>query len=176
MHILFDLFPIILFFIVFKFYGIYFATAVAIVATCLQILWAYYRHRKVEWMQWASLGIILIFGGSTLLFHNDMFIKWKPTVLYWVLGLTLVIGRVFFAKNFIQMVFKDKMELPVKVWSGLNTMWASFFIAMGFVNLFVAYSFSTDIWVDFKLFGTMGLMLVFALLQGLWLSKYIEQE
>lgn len=176
MKFLFDLFPVILFFITFKIAGIYAATAVAIVATFAQIAWVWFRHRKVDTMLWVSLGIVSVFGSMTLIFHDETFIKWKPTVLYWAFAGALAGGVLFFRKNLIRSLLAEKIELPDAAWQKLNLSWIGFFVFMGIANLFVAYNFSTDDWVNFKLFGGTGLMLVFVLLQGLLLSKHIEEK
>ena len=175
MKFLFDLFPVILFFAAFKFAGIYVATAVAIVATVGQIAWVWHRHGKVDTMLWVSLGIVSIFGGATLLLHDETFIKWKPTVLYWLFATSLLGGAAFFKKNLIRSMLGAQMVLPDAVWARLNVAWAIFFISMGFANLYIAFNYPTDIWVNFKLFGGMGLMLVFIIAQGLFLAKYIEE-
>lgn len=178
MKFLFDLFPVILFFIAFKFAGIYAATGVAIAATFAQIAWVWFKHRKVDTMLWVSLGIVTVFGGMTLIFHDETFIKWKPTVLYWAFAAGLAGGALFFRKNLIRTLLTEQMQLPEKVWDQLNWSWVGFFVFMGFANLAVAFAFnlSTDDWVNFKLFGGMGLMLVFVIGQGLLLSKYIEEK
>jgi len=176
MKFLFDLFPVILFFITFKIAGIYAATAVAIGATFAQIAWVWFRHRKVDTMLWVSLGIVSVFGSMTLIFHDETFIKWKPTVLYWAFAGALAGGVLFFRKNLIRSLLAEKIELPDAAWQKLNLSWIGFFVFMGIANLFVAYNFSTDDWVNFKLFGGTGLMLVFVLVQGLLLSKHIEEK
>ncbi len=176
MKFLFDLFPVILFFATFKLFGIYTATAVAIAATFLQIGWVWYRHRKVDKMLWISFGVIVVFGGATLLLHDETFIKWKPTVLYWLFGAALVIANFGFHKNPIRMAMEEQVVLPASVWNRLLLSWAGFFAVMGALNLYVAFNFSTDAWVNFKLFGGMGLMVVFVVLQALMLSKYVENK
>lgn len=178
MKFLFDLFPVILFFAAFKFADIYVATGVAIVATFAQIAWVWFRHRKVDGMLWASLAIITVFGGMTLLLHDETFIKWKPTVLYWAFALALAGSSLFLGKNLIRSLLGAQMTLPENVWKKLNWSWVGFFTFMGFANLTVAFALglSTDAWVNFKMFGGMGLMLVFAIAQGLLLSKYIDEE
>jgi intracellular septation protein len=174
MKLLFDLFPVILFFVAFKVSGIFVATAVAIGATFAQIGWVWWRHRKVDTMLWISLGIITVFGGATLLFQNETFIKWKPTVLYWVFASALLGGKLFFKRNLIRSMLGDKLQMPDLAWHKLNLSWIGFFIVMGLLNLFVAYSYDTDVWVNFKLFGGMGLTLVFVLVQGFMLAKHME--
>ena len=176
MKFLFDLFPVILFFAAFKFFDIYIATAVAMVATFLQIGWVWFRHRKVDNMLWVSLVVIVVFGGATLLLHDETFIKWKPSVLYWLFGAILLIADYGFGKNLIKAMMAKQMTLPGIVWQKLLLSWVGFFVVMGALNLYVAYNFSTDAWVNFKLFGGMGLMLVFVLLQALMLAKHIDTK
>jgi intracellular septation protein len=176
MKFLFDLLPVILFFVVFKFAGIYAATGVAIAATFAQIGWLKFRRRKVETMMWVSLAIIVVFGGATLLLKDETFIKWKPTVLYWLFSATLLGGQLLFGKNLIRSMMGKQVELPATVWRKLNWSWAGFFALMGAANLYVAYNYSTDTWVNFKLFGGMGLMLVFVVLQALYLSRYMQEK
>jgi intracellular septation protein len=172
---LFDLFPVILFFIVFKMMGIYAATTAAIAATLAQIGWVKYRHGRVDGMLIASGVIIVVFGGATLLLHNEAFIKWKPTVLYWMFAIVLFAAEMFWNKNLIRAVMDKQLALPEPVWRKLNHAWAGFFAIMGLLNLYVAFNFATETWVNFKLFGTMGLMLVFVVLQSLFLGKYMKE-
>jgi intracellular septation protein len=175
MKFLFDFFPVILFFAAFKLAGIYVATGVAIAATFAQVGWLKLRGRRVEPMLWASLGIIVLFGGATLLLQDETFIKWKPTVLYWLFGAVLA-GALAFRRNLIRVMLSEQVQLPDAVWSRLNWSWIGFFAFMGALNLYVAYNFSTDHWVNFKLFGGMGLMLVFVLGQALVLARFIEEK
>ncbi len=176
MKFLFDLFPIILFFVAFKVSGIYVATAVAIAATFAQISWLKARRRKVEPMMWISLAIIVVFGGATLLLQNETFIKWKPTVLYWLFAAALTVTPLVSGKNLIRSMMGAQMTLPDAVWSRLNWAWAAFFAFMGVANLFIAFRFTTDTWVNFKLFGGMGLMLLFIIAQAVYLSRYLEDK
>jgi intracellular septation protein len=147
---------------------------VAILATCLQIAWSWLKHRKVDGMLWLSFGLITVFGGATLLLHNENIIKWKPTVLYWLFALALGLGPILFERNFIRMMMEKQITLPDPIWVRLNLGWAAFFTALGATNLFVAFSYSTDTWVKFKMFGTLGLMLAFILMQGVYLSRHIK--
>ena len=174
MKLLIDFFPIILFFVAFKAWGIYAATAVAIVATIVQIAYLRIKTGKVETMQWVSLVIIVLFGGATLIAQNEDFIKWKPSVLYWLMGGALLVGQVFFKKNLIQKLMGAQLQLPTAVWTTLNWAWTAFFAAMGALNLWVAYGFDTDTWVNFKMFGGMGLMVLFVIGQALYLSRYLK--
>ena len=173
MKFLFDLFPVILFFIVYKFFGIYAATATAIIATIVQIGWVKYRHGKVDGALIASGVIIVVFGGATLLLHDESFIKWKPTVLYWLFAISLVGTNLLFKKNLIRSLMDKKISMPEKIWDKLNLAWAIFFAVLGCLNLYVAFNFSTDTWVNFKLFGTMGLMLLFVIGQSIALDKHM---
>jgi len=174
MKFLFDLFPVILFFVAFKFFGIYIATAVAIVATVAQIAWVCYRHRKIDNIQWVTLGVIVVFGGATLLLHDETFIKWKPTVLYWLFGVALLVAEFGFRKNLIKAMMGKQITLADSIWRCLLMSWIGFFVIMGVLNLYVAFNFSTDAWVNFKLFGGTGLMLAFVVLQALFLAKYVD--
>ncbi|HYG54233.1 MAG TPA: septation protein A [Burkholderiales bacterium] len=176
MKFLFDLFPVILFFVAFKVADIYVATGVAIVATFVQVGWLKLRGKKVEPMLWASLAIIAVFGGATLLLQDETFIKWKPTVLYWLFGAVLALTATVFRRNLIRAMLSEQMQLPNPVWERLNWSWVGFFLFMGALNLYVAYNFSTDLWVNFKLFGGMGLMLLFVVLQAFFLSRYVEEK
>jgi len=176
MKLLFDLFPVILFFISYKIAGIYAATGVAILATIAQIGWVHFRHGKVDKMLWVSLALIVVFGGMTLLLHDPTFIKWKPTILYWLFALTLLGSAWLFDKNLMRSMLGQQMSLPEAVWNRLNLAWAGFFSLMGALNLYVAYAFSEETWVNFKLFGGIGLMLVFVILQGMMLAKYLEEN
>ena len=200
MKFFFDLLPVILFFAAYKIAGsdeagaldlarallgdgieakqapILIATLIAIVATAGQIAWVWLRHRKVETMLWVSLAIVTLFGGATLLFHDPTFIKWKPTALYWLFAATLLGSSLLLRRNLIRKLLEAQMSLPDAIWQRLNLIWALFFAAMGVLNLVVAYRFSESTWVNFKLFGGMGLMLVFVLAQGAWLSRHMEDE
>jgi intracellular septation protein len=175
MKFLFDLFPVILFFVAFQLWGIYVATAVAIGASVAQIAWLALRRRKIERMLWASLAIIVVFGGLTLALHDKTFIQWKPTVLYWLFGSVLA-GSALTGRNLIRSMMSEQMRLPAHVWTRLNWSWVGFFAFMGAANLVVAYNFSERAWVSFKLFGGMGLMLAFVLAQAAFLARYVEEE
>jgi intracellular septation protein len=198
--LLFDLFPVIVFFVAYKMGdanaeaarafmaglglpqpggaddkpGIYLATLVAIVASFGQIGWVKLRGHKIETMLWVSLGIIVLFGGATLWLHDESFIKWKPTVLYWVFA-AVIFGAALFGRNIIRSLMGEKMELPDIAWSRLNASWGGFFAFMGLANLVVAFNFSTDAWVNFKLFGSLGLMLAFVIGQSMMLTRYLDK-
>lgn len=205
MKILFDFLPILLFFGTFKFAEgqrewaadfatrhlgfvvsggevgaseapVLLATVVVIVATLLQVLWLKLRGRKIDTMLWVSLALVVVLGGATIYFHSETFIKWKPSVLYWAMGLSFWLGPLLFGKNVLRLLLGEQLELPARVWHRLNFAWVAFFGLMGLLNLWVAYSFSTEIWVNFKLFGAVGLTLLFTLGQGLYLSRFLKDE
>jgi intracellular septation protein len=175
MKFLFDLFPVILFFVAFKLSDIYVATGVAIAATCLQIGWLALRRKRIDAMLWVSFAVIVVFGGATLALQDETFIKWKPTVLYWLFAIVLAVAALAFRKNLIRAMLGKQVELPEPVWSRLNWSWIGFFVFMGALNLYVAFNYSTDLWVSFKLFGGMGLMLAFVIGQALFLARYMEE-
>ncbi len=176
MKLLLDFFPIILFFVAFKVAGIYIATGVAIAATIVQIAWLRHSTGKVEPMQWISLAVIVLFGGATIALQNETFIKWKPTVLYWLMAATLAGGQLFFRKNLLKSLMGAQMELPEAAWRVTNWSWIVFFAIMGVVNLWVAFSFDTDTWVNFKLFGGLGLMALFVVGQAVYLGRYLKAD
>ena len=152
------------------------ATVVVILATAAQIAWLLLRRRKVDAMLWVSLGLVVVLGGATIWFHSETFIKWKPSVLYWVMGVTFWASHTLFNKNLLQVLMGHQIDLPAPVWQRLNFAWVAFFGVMGLLNIYVAYSFSTDTWVNFKLFGGLGLMLLFMVGQGFYLSRHLKQE
>jgi intracellular septation protein len=174
MKFLFDLFPVILFFAAYKMADIYVATAVAIGATFLQIGLLAALRRKIDTMLWVSLGIIVVFGGATLVMRDETFIKWKPTVLYWMFGAALAAAQLA-GRNLMRSVLGAQLQLPDPVWRRLNWSWAGFFAFMGGANLLVALNFSTDQWVNFKLFGGTGLMLLFVVVQAVFLARHMQE-
>lgn len=173
MKFLFDLLPVILFFVGFKLYGIFAATAIAIAATLAMIVYAKLRHGKIEKMLLINGVVISVLGGITLLLHDKTYILWKPTVLYWLLAAVLLIAQLFFKKNFIQQMMGKMMQAPASIWTKLNWVWVIFLVALGFLNLYVAFNYSENTWVNFKLFGVTGMMFVFVILQTLALRKYL---
>jgi len=192
MKFLFDLFPVILFFAAFKLADIYVATAVAIGATFLQIGLLAVLRKKIDTMLWASLGIIIVFGGATLALRDETFIKWKPTVLYWLFAAALAGADLLLRRNLIRAMLGSQVRLPDPVWARLNWSWIVFFVLMGGANLYVAFTFSegfcanvveivaknnceNNVWVNFKLFGATGLMLLFVLGQALFLARHVQE-
>ena len=203
MKLLLDFLPILLFFVTFRFaegrkdwaaqfatdhFGalvsggvvgageapVLLATVVVIVATLAQVAVLELRGRKVDLMLWVSLGLVTVLGGATIWFHSETFIKWKPSVLYWVMGLAFWVSQMFFGRNLLQVLMGEQLVLPPPVWRRLSLAWIIFFALMGVLNLWVAYSFDTATWVNFKLFGGIGLMLLFTLGQGVYLSRHIK--
>ncbi len=152
------------------------ATAVAIVAITVQIVVMLLLRKKVGVMQWITFVIFLGFGGATIYFHNDTFIKWKPTVLYWLFGTVLLVSNTFFKRNLIRkMMEPGGLALPDRVWQQMNLAWIGFFSIVGVVNLYIAFNFSRDTWVSFKAFGLTGLTFAFAIAQALLLSRHIQE-
>ncbi len=173
MKFLFDLLPVILFFIGFKLYGIFAATAIAIGVTLAMIIYAKARHGTVDKMLLVNGAIISVLGGTTLLLHDQTFIMWKPTALYWIGAATLLISNLFFKKNFIQQMMGKMLNPPVEMWHKLNLIWVFFLVLLGFLNLYVAFNYSLNAWVNFKLFGVTSLMFVFVVAQVVALRKYV---
>jgi len=176
MKLLFDFFPILLFFVGYKFFGIFVATIIAMIASLLQVGFFWFKHRRIEITHAVTLILILVLGTATLFLHDSIFIKWKPTAIYWVFSLLFMGSQFIGNKPFIQRLMDNKIDLPQNVWQRLNLSWAIFFVCMGGINLYVAYKFSTDIWVNFKLFGTLGSTIVFGILQSLYMAKYLKNS
>src|SRR5690606_9137077 len=174
---LFDLFPLILFFIAYRFADIYAATAVAIAASVAQFIWLRATGKQIEATHWINLSVIVIFGGATLWLQSDVFIKWKPTLLYWLSGGALLGGRLLFGRRLRRRLLGKQIELRAPAWEKLSLSWALFFLAAGAINLYVAFSghFTESQWVNFKVFGLMGLLLVFVIGQSLWLGRHMQQ-
>lgn len=201
MKFLFDLFPVILFFATFKISEkfpdaaagwlgqwlgadgltvsqapILMATVVVILATIAQVAWAWFRHGKVDKILWISLVLVVVFGGLTLILKDESFIKYKLTLFYWGLAVGMTVAALAFKKNAIRSMLGEQLELPEPVWTKVNASWIGFFLFMGAANLIIAINFSTDVWVNFKMFGGLGLTLMFVLAQGVVLSKYLEDH
>jgi intracellular septation protein len=205
MKLLFDFLPIILFFVAFKVadankaaaaafatshFGfivsggivgaeeapVLLATVVVVIATLAQVAWLAACGKKIDLMLWVSLALVVVMGGLTIWLHSETFIKWKPTLLYWVMAATLLLASLVWRKNLIRTLLGEQLTLPEPIWQRLNFAWATFFALMGALNLWVAYHFATPTWVNFKLFGLMGLLLAFALGQGLYLARYMGDD
>jgi intracellular septation protein len=176
--LLYDFIVILIFFIVFKFYGIYAATIAGIAGSAIQVIVTRLWQKKFNFQQLLILGIFVIFGGMTLYFHNPIFVKWKPTIVFWIFGTAFLINQIMGKQPFIQRMLKHAMEgkhtVPSPVWRRLNLVWMIFFFALGGINLAVAYTLSTNAWVDFKLYGVLGASLLFGFFQAWWLAKYLK--
>lgn len=180
MKFLFDLFPIILFFIAFKIpddpqQGILLATAVAIVASFIQVAVYWLRRRRFEKMHLVTLGVILVLGGATLILKDERFIKWKPTVVNWLFAVAFLGSEYIGKKSFVRRMLESNISLPEEIWPRLNFAWVTFFTSLGFINLYVAFNFAIETWVNFKLFGLMGLTLLFVFGQAMYLARYADQ-
>jgi intracellular septation protein len=171
MQFLFDLLPVIAFFVAYKLADIYVATAVLIVGVLLQTAVSWIRHRKVSPMLLTSAVLVLVFGGLTLLIHDAVFIKWKPTIVNWLFAAAFLVSQYLKGPTLVQRLMGANVEMPQADWRVLNLAWVGFFIFAGALNLWVAFRFDEATWVNFKLFGLMGLTLVFALVQGIWISR-----
>ena len=175
MRILADWIPIIVFFISFKLFDIYVATGLAIITTVFMMILMKFFGKKIEKIQWISLGLIVVFGGATIIMQDDWLIKMKPTALYIIFCLGLLIPQ-FFGKILIRSLMEKHLTLPDPVWVKLNTLWACFFGFLAGLNFWVASTVETDTWVNFKLFGMLGITVIFTLVQAVWLSKYKELD
>ncbi len=176
MKFLFDFFPVLLFFVAYKAKDIYWATSVAIGASIFQVTYMWVRHRRIEKMHWITLGLIVVFGGLTLILQNEMFIKWKPTVLNWLFAVVFLGSQFIGKKNLAERMLGANFTLQARQWLHVNLSWVAFFIFLGAANLYVMYNFDTDVWVDFKLFGMMGLTIAFVFIQALLLGRYMKPE
>lgn len=180
MNLLFDLLPVLLFFAVFKLHadpmeGVLMATGTAILAALLQVGWAWFRHRQVTRMQVATLGLIVVLGGATLMFRDPVFIKWKPTAIYWLFALALLGSRYIGETPLLQRMMGHAMTLPAPVWQRANLAWAGFFVLMGGANLYVAFQYSLDTWVNFKTYGALGATFAFIFASAIYLSRHAQE-
>jgi len=174
MKFLTDFFPIILFFIAYKWQGIYLATTVAIAASFIQVSLFWIKTRRFDNSQLMTFLIILIFGGATLYLQDETFIKWKPTIINWLFALACLLSQFIGKAPLIKRMMSSGLSLADDIWTKLNTVWAAFFCLQGALNLYVIYNFDTDTWVNFKLFGMLGLTILFIIAQGIFLMKHIK--
>jgi intracellular septation protein len=175
MKILIDFFPILLFFGAFKFYDIYVGTAVLMAATVLQMALIYGIDRKLTAMHKITLALILVFGTLTLVLHDERFIKWKPTVLYGAMAIGLAVAVWVYKKNFLKALLGSQLSLPEPVWMRLNGLWVAYSTFMAIINGYVAAYFSTEAWVDFKIWGYV-FPVAFLVGQGVYISRYLTEE
>lgn len=184
MKFLYDLFPLLLFFAAFKYFDIYVATAVAIVASFAQVTLFWLRHRRFEAMHLITLAVIAVFGGLTLALHDDTFIKWKPTLVYWILAAIVLASQWLGKKTAIERMMSAQITLPTPVWKRLNLSWGIFFVVLGAANVYVAFYYGLEldaetrrnIWVNFKVFGLLGLTFLFTIVQAFFMAKYIQNK
>ncbi|MTD39560.1 septation protein A [Erwinia sp. CPCC 100877] len=173
---LLDFLPLIVFFAFYKLYDIFVATGALMVATALALIFSWYKYRKIEKMALITFVLVAIFGGLTLFFHSDEFIKWKVTVIYGLFAAALLIGQWVMKKNLIKSMLGKEITLPDSVWSRLNLAWALFFIICGLANIYVAFWLPQNVWVNFKVFGLTALTLVFTLLSGVYMYRHMAPE
>ncbi len=205
MKLLLDFLPIILFFATFKWAGsqpedaarwasdhvgflvqggdvgpavapVLLATLVVMAATAAQVAWTLMRGQRVDAMLWLSLTLVVTLGAATVWFHSETFIKWKPTLLYGGMGAALALGQLVWKRNLLRLLLAQQLRLPEPIWVRLNWAWTLFFLTMAVLNLWVAYAFDTETWVNFKLFGGMGLLIGFSIAQAVWLARHVQDE
>lgn len=176
MKFLFDILPIIIFFLAYKVAGIFIATAVAIIVSIIQLAVFWFMYRRVEGMLLVSCLLVVVLGSMTLLLHNEMFIKWKPTVIYWVFALAFLGSQFIGDKPIVERMLESNIELSKAIWFKLNMSWIAFFTFVGFLNLYVVYHYSTAAWVNFKLIGIIGLTLAFLVGQGIYISRHLKNS
>lgn len=180
MQFLFEFFPVLLFFLAFKFFDIYVATIVGIVSTLFQV--SLYRILKGTWdrKQVITCFIFVIFGSMTLYFHNPIFVKWKPTIVFWIFSIVILFTQFFTAKplmqRFLETMVQENHSVPMHVWKNLNIIWAVFFFVLGMINLYIAYYLSNNAWVNFKFYGITGALLLLSIFQALYLMRYISED
>lgn len=177
---LYDFIPVLLFLVAFKWYGIYVATTVGIIATGIQVLTTLIWKKKVDKQQLITFVIFLVFGGLTLYFHNPLFVKWKPTIIFWIFASVFFLSHFIGEKPLIQRLMEKTLEekthvIPKKIWQKMNIVWTMFFILLGGLNLFIAYHFSTNAWVNFKFYGIFSCFLIFSILQALYFARYLNE-
>ncbi|MDG2076571.1 MAG: septation protein A [Arenicellales bacterium] len=184
MQLLFDFFPLLLFFAAYKWYGIFVATGVAIIASIIQVSVHWLRNRRFETAHLTTLGVIVLFGGLTLIFRDDTFIKWKPTIVNWLFAAIVLASLMGQRRTVLEYLLGEKIHLPVTIWRKVNLAWGLFFLVAGALNYYVAFVFRseldpqlrTDLWVNFKVFGLMGLTLAFAVIQMMLVARYIVTD
>ena len=172
----FEFIPLIIFFVIYKMVDIYAATAALMISMGLMLAYNYFKSRKVEKMQLITFVMVLVFGGLTLILHDDTFIKWKVTVVYALFSIALLVSQFYIKKPIIKQMLGKELTLPENIWNNLNTAWALFFAVLGALNIYVAFSLPQEVWVNFKVFGLLGATLVFTILSGVYLYKYLPKE
>ena len=176
MKFLFDFFPIIVFYIGYKMYDIYYATAFAIAATFIQISLYWLKTRRFEKMHLITMALITILGGATIYFHDPAFIQWKVSVVNWLFGLVIIGSHYIGKKPLIERMMDHAISMEAGIWKRLNAAWGLFFVGMGFLNLYVMFNFDEATWVDFKVYGLLGLTVAFVIIQSIYLAKHIQED
>lgn len=171
-----DFLPLIVFFAFYKLYDIYVASGALIVATALALVFTWFKYRKIEKMTLITFLMVLVFGTLTLVFHNDLFIKWKVTIIYTLFALALLISQLVLKKPLVQRMLGKELTLPDKIWNNLNLAWAVFFLVCGLASIYVAFWLPQSVWVNFKVFGLTALTLVFTLLSGIYIYRHMPEE
>ncbi|ABK45936.1 Intracellular septation protein A [Magnetococcus marinus MC-1] len=167
-----ELLAIVVFFVVYKLDGIYSATAALIIMVLLNVFYHWFKHRHVPSMMWITLILVMLFGGATLIFHDPLFIKWKPSILQWVLASGFLASHLIGKRVLVARMLDNQISMPSLHWRRLNAAWVLFLLFSGALNLYVAYTFSEEIWVSFKLFGLMGLTILFLIGQAFYMSRH----
>lgn len=180
MQFIYEVLPVVLFFLAFKFYGIYVATVVGIIATFAQAVFNRLYFGQWDKKQVITFGVFVLFGGMTLYFHDPIFVKWKPTVIFWIFALIILGSQLFTKKPIMQRLMGSMVEgkgiVPEFVWARLNILWAIFFATLGSVNLYIAYHFDNDVWVNFKFYGITAALIVASFFQAIYLARYLVDE
>lgn len=174
MKLFFDFFPLLVFFIVYKIWGIYYATGAIIIASTIQIAYLWFRYKRFELMHIITFVLLVIFGGLTIILHDAEFLKWKVSIVNWLFGAGFLASQLFMKKTIIEYLMDKNLTLPKKVWNRLNLLWCLFFFILGTINLWVLHYFSTAVWVNFKVFGLLGLTAVFVVIQTLYLIRHVK--
>lgn len=178
MNFFYEIFPVFLFFMAFKFYDIYVATVVGIVTCFIQVIASRLWQGKWDNKQLLTLVIFVFFGSMTLYFHDPIFVKWKPTIVFWIFGLIILLSQFVtnrpVIRRLMENALQEKAMIPDAVWRNLNLLWAFFFLTLGSINLYVAYAFSNDAWVNFKFYGVTGALFLISIVQALYLMRYLS--
>lgn len=180
MQMFYEILPVFLFFLAFKFYDIYVATIIGIAATVIQVLITRIHTGIWDRKQVITMGVFIVFGGMTLYFHNPIFVKWKPTIVFWIFALAILITQAFTRKPLMQRMMEGALQqsgnIPSKVWRNINFLWAFFFLVLGMINLYVAYFLSNDAWVNFKFYGITAALFLMSIIQALYLVRFISDK
>jgi intracellular septation protein len=176
MKLLFDVFPALVFFIVYKIWDIYAATLALIIISLLQLAYSLIRHRKIDLLQGIVCLLVLVFGTATILLKDSAFLQWKVSIANWLLGLAFLTSKIFSKTPLIQRLLSQAMELPDTLWKKLNTLWGIYFLSVGVINLIIAKLFSLNAWVNFKVFGIIGLTVIFVIVQSIYLHQQLKKN